>query len=40
MVSMPRGEPRSVSDPDGELYDDEMRKLRSTRMLEEGAEFV
>lgn len=35
MVSMPRGEPRSVPDPDGELYDRAMAKIRAQREAED-----
>ncbi len=35
MATMPRGEPRSVPDPAGELYDREMAKLRARRLAEE-----
>jgi len=32
---MPRGEPRSVPDPAGELYDTEMAKIRAQREAED-----
>jgi len=35
MVKMPRGEPRSVPDPAGELYDREMARMRAQRLAEE-----
>jgi hypothetical protein len=35
MVSMPRGEPRSVPDHAGELYDREMAKIRAKRQAED-----
>jgi hypothetical protein len=35
MARMPRGEPRSVPDPAGELYDQEMSKVRAQREAEE-----
>jgi hypothetical protein len=35
MASMPRGEPRSVPDPDGEIYDREMAKIRAQREAED-----
>lgn len=35
MGSMPRGEPRSVRDEAGELYDREMAKVRARRMMED-----
>src|SRR4051794_15914371 len=37
MARMPTGEPMSVPDPAGELYDQEMAKLRSRRLAEEQA---
>ena len=35
MASMPRGQPQSVPDPEGDLYDQEMAKLRAARIAEE-----
>lgn len=35
MVRMPRGEPRSVPDPAGELYDMEMARIRAQREAED-----
>jgi hypothetical protein len=35
MASMPRGQPRTVPDPAGELYDREMAKVRAKREAEE-----
>lgn len=35
MASMPRGEPRTVPDPAGELYDREMAKVRAARLAAE-----
>lgn len=35
MARMPRGAPTSVPDPDGELYDREMAKIRARRLAEE-----
>jgi hypothetical protein len=35
MAKMPRGAPTSVPDPEGELYDREMAKLRAGRLAEE-----
>jgi len=35
MARMPRGEPRSVPDPAGELYDREMAKVRAQREAED-----
>lgn len=34
MASMPRGRPRTVPDPAGELYDREMAKVRAAREAE------
>ena len=36
MAAMPRGEPRTVPDPAGELYDREMAKVRAERAAIEG----
>ena len=36
MARMPRGAPTSVPDPDGDLYDREMAKIRARRLAEEG----
>jgi hypothetical protein len=35
MASMPRGQPRSVPDPAGDLYDREMAKIRAQREAED-----
>ena len=35
MARMPRGEPRTVPDPAGELYDQEMAKVRAKRQTED-----
>jgi hypothetical protein len=35
MARMPRGEPRSVPDPAGELYDEQMAKLKAQREAED-----
>lgn len=35
MASVPRGQPQSVPDPAGELYDQEMAKLRAQRKAED-----
>jgi hypothetical protein len=35
MASMPRGQPRTVPDPEGELYDREMAKIRAQRQAED-----
>lgn len=35
MATMPRGEPRSVPDPAGDLYDREMAKIRAQREAED-----
>jgi hypothetical protein len=37
---VPRGEPRSVPDPEGELYDREMAKVRALREAEDGGFFL
>jgi hypothetical protein len=35
MASMPRGEPRTVPDPAGELYDQQMAGIRAQREAED-----
>ena len=37
MALMPRGEPRSVPDPEGELYDEMIRQEREKRRRAEAA---
>jgi hypothetical protein len=40
MAQMPRGEPRSVPDPDGELYDEMIRQEKLKRALAEAGETI